>query len=191
MAGWRLVPASSLVAAPWRNGLGVSRDIAVRAGPAEGPTGGLGWTVSIATLERDADFSHYPHGDRVFTPIAGDPPPELAFDDGPFEACPLLVPRRFAGETLTRSRIRSPGLAFNAIVDRRYFASEVTVFRATGAMAVPAQDAADVVLHCLTGRLRVGGLDVGAGDSAVGSRLGPSQALAEDGIVLVVTIRPV
>ena len=175
---WVLVPGASLVAAPWRNGRGVSRDI-VRH-PA--------WTVSIADLEADGPFSDYPNVDRIFTPIAGDPPPELAFDGGAFEVCPLLVPKAFAGDVPTLSRIPSPGRAFNVLVERGVVRAEVTVVPVLAGAVVEVPDAADFVLHCLFGRLGLAGVVLGPGDSVVGA--GSAQATAmEDGVAIVVAIR--
>ena len=185
MSGWTLIPSSSLVAAPWRNGLGTSRDIIVRPGPTPDS---LGWTVSIADLERDAAFSHYPNGERVFTPIAGDPPPQLAFSGGPFEECPLLVPKRFPGDVPTQSRIPAPGRAFNAIVDRRHFQVDVAVDRPAAGDPVMAPNATHVVVHCLTGLLAIAGELLRPGDSITGTGPASPGSAAEDSIVLIVAI---
>ena len=177
---WVLIPAASLVAAPWRNGRGVSRDI-VRH-PA--------WTVSIADLEADGPFSDYPNVDRIFTPISGDPPPELAFDGGAFEACPLLVPKPFAGDIPTSSRIPAPGRAFNVLVERGVMRAEVTVMPVVAGAVMDAPDAPDVVVHCLSGGLDVGGTSLGPGDSVMGA--GPGHVTAtEDGVAIVVAVRAV
>ncbi len=185
MPGWTPIPALTLVAAPWRNGLGVSRDIIKRPGPTPDS---LGWTVSIADLERDAVFSDYPNGDRIFTPIAGDPPPELAFSGGAFEACPLLVPKLFPGDVPTLSRIAAPGRAFNVIVDRRHYQAGVTVLRLVAGDTVSAPAAPDIVIHCLTGRLAIAGELLGPGDSIHGIGPGTPGAAAEDGVAIVVAV---
>ena len=189
MTGWTLIPGASLVAAPWRNGLGTSRDIA----SVRGADGGLGWTVSIADLERDGPFSHYRHADRVFTPIEGDPPPSLAFDGGPFEPCPLLMPKRFSGETPTMSRVPAPGRAFNAIVDRRRYTADVRVLRAKAGDVAETAEAGTIILHCLAGRAAAAGQVLGPGDSLRGEGVGEGgggtsvQAL-DEAILLVVAI---
>ena len=184
MAGWTLISAATLVATPWRNGLGTSRDITGHAGP----NGGLGWLVSVAELERDAAFSHYPHGDRVFTPIAGDPPPQLAFDGGAFEPCPLLVPKRFPGDVPTLSHIPAPGRAFNVFVDRRYFAADVVVQRLEAGDRVVAPAASHALLYCLSGRIAAAGELLGPGDSLLGAGPAVPGAAAEDSIALVAAI---
>lgn len=174
----QLIPAASLIAAPWRNGRGISRDI-VRH-PA--------WTVSIADLEADGPFSDYPNIDRIFTPIAGDPPPELAFNGGPFEPCPLLIPKPFGGDIPTLSRIPAPGRAFNVLVERGVMRADVTVTPLPDGAVLNAPDAPHVVVHCLTGQLDAAGTTLGPGDSMVGH--GTMRMTAtQTGIAIVVAIR--
>lgn len=184
MAGWRLIPARSLVPAPWRNGLGTTRDIETTLDAA----GGLAWQVGIADLERDAPFSHFPHCDRVFTPIAGDPPPELAIDGGPFAPCPLLTPVPFPGDVPTLSRVPAPGRAFNLVFDRRRHAGSVTVLEVAAGEPIHAPAAAHVFLHCFVGRVAVAGELLGLGDTIHGSGPADPAAAAEDSVVIVVAI---
>jgi uncharacterized protein len=68
---WKLIDMPKLVELPatsfregrWRNGLGVSWDIA-----SEPPGSGMddfGWRFAIARIDADVPFSHYPQVDRV------------------------------------------------------------------------------------------------------------------------------
>jgi environmental stress-induced protein Ves len=57
----RLLPAAVRVPVPWRNGGGITREIA--ATPQ--------WRLSIADVDRDGPFSAYPEYHRVITPIRG------------------------------------------------------------------------------------------------------------------------
>lgn len=180
---WRLIPGATLQPKPWRNGLGTSRDIVtVHEG------GALLWQVGLAELERDGPFSDYPMMDRIFTPVAGDPPPELAFSGGPFEPCPLLAPRPFPGDVPTLSRIPAPGRAFNVIVARGRLAAAVHVLRPAAGAKVPPTEAEVTVLHCLTGAIAAGLTRAGPGDSLVG---GGAFTVAEAGVVIRVALRPV
>jgi environmental stress-induced protein Ves len=187
MPGWTLIPATTLVAAPWRNGLGTSRDIIHRAGPTPDS---LGWTVSIADLERDAEFSHYPNGQRIFTPIAGDLPPQLAFSGGPFEPCPLLIPKPFPGDIPTRSHIPAPGRAFNVIVDRRHYQAGVAVVHLGAGDTVVPPAASEIVIHCLTGHLSIAGAQLGPGDSIHGTTPDTRGAAVETAVAMIVGIAP-
>ncbi len=184
MAGWVIRRAAALVAVPWRHGMGTTRDVVT----VNGPDGALRWQVSIADLVQDAAFSHFPHCDRVFTPIAGDPPPELAVDGGRFEPCPLLVPRPFSGEVPTLSRIPAPGRAFNAVADRRHHRVTVAVQHLVADAPVALPDAAHTVVYCHAGEMEAGEA-LAAGDAAVGT--GPCAArMVRDGTVLAVSVWP-
>lgn len=185
MAEWVIKRGADLVPVPWRNGLGTTRDVITVLAP----DGSLRWQVSIAELVQDAPFSYFPHCDRVFTPVAGAPPPELAFDGGAFVPCPLLVPKRFSGEVPTLSRIPSQGRAFNAVFDRRSHACSVDVMFLAAGEAVAAPDGAELVLYCHAGELSLGAQRLASGDSVQGSFrtvIASSQACA-----ILVTVRTV
>ncbi|GAC1345776.1 MAG: hypothetical protein NVSMB18_26180 [Acetobacteraceae bacterium] len=183
---WTVIRNDSLQSVPWRNGQGTLRAVLTRLGR----DGALLWQVSIADLVADAPFSHYPHCDRIFTPIAGAPPVALAFDDRPFEPCPLLVPRRFAGEREVRCRVTAPGRALNAIADRRHHAVEVTVLRLEAGDAIEAPDAPEVVVYCVSGELAAVGDVLRPGDSLFGPGPALPGAAACDAVALLVTIAP-
>jgi len=184
---WTVIRGSTLQKTPWRNGHGTSRSIVTRLAR----DGSLLWQVGIADLEKDAPFSHYPDHDRVFTPVAGEPPVELSFEDGPFKPCPLLVPKRFRGEIATNCRVPAPGRAFNAIVDRRHYTADVVVLRLGAGDSVEAPDAPEVVVHCLAGELAASGEVLTAGDSLLGPGPATPGAAATDVTAIVVAIRPV
>lgn len=180
---FKIIRAADLVRTPWRNGAGTTRDIASSLAP----DGALLWQVGIADLERDGPFSHYPDCDRVFTPIAGDPPPELSFHGGPFEPCPLLVPKSFSGEWPTESRIPAPGQAFNAVFDRRHHTATVSVLHLAAGDPLRLPDATTLVLHTLTATLATENARLAPGDSLVTSEPTIFTAIAA-GIALLVAI---
>ena len=149
---------ADLVAVPWRNGQGVTRDVVTRLDPG----GAMLWQVSIAELVRDGEFSDYAGFDRVFTPVLGDGI-ALSHDGGPFLPCPVLVPQPFAGERRTLCRVGGgPGRAFNVITARGRHQATVAVLR-VGAGAALTGD----VLHCWSGGFVADGLATGPGDSLV------------------------
>lgn len=184
---WTVIRGSSLQTTPWRNGHGTSRNIVTRLDRG----GTLLWQVGIAELTGEAPFSHYPNCDRIFTPIEGEEPPELAFDDGPFEPCELLVPKSFKGEWPTRVRVRAPGRAFNTIADRRHYTVEVSVFQLEAGDPVETPDAPEVVIHCLTGELSTAGDLIEPGDSLLGPGPAAPAAAAKNATVIIAAIRPV
>ncbi|MDJ0323673.1 HutD family protein [Cryobacterium sp. PH31-AA6] len=82
-AGWARLPAVDRVPAPWRNGGGTTVDVIVRgagrtvgarpgsvAGSRVGSRVDFDWRISIATVERDGDFSRYPGVDRWLMPLS-------------------------------------------------------------------------------------------------------------------------
>jgi len=66
-----LLRASEYRERPWKNGGGLSHEIA--ASFSGGDSGELLWSVSIATIERDGPFSDYRGYDRTIVAIDGDP----------------------------------------------------------------------------------------------------------------------
>jgi environmental stress-induced protein Ves len=64
----QIIRFAGLKAEPWRNGGGVTREIA-RQGSAGG---GWDWRVSIADVTKAGDFSEFPGMERVLTVIEGD-----------------------------------------------------------------------------------------------------------------------
>ncbi|GAA3401913.1 HutD/Ves family protein [Pseudarthrobacter polychromogenes] len=57
---------------PWRNGGGVTRQIAGHTGAASGHDGGWDWRVSIAEVGKAGDFSPFPGMERVLTVVEGE-----------------------------------------------------------------------------------------------------------------------
>ncbi len=148
---------ADLAAAPWRNGLGISRDVVTVASG----DGALLWQVSLAELAGDCDFSDYAGFDRVFTPVLGEGI-TLSHDDGPFTLSPLLVPRAFPGEARTRCRVGGgTGRAFNVVTARGRHSAEVLVLRLAAGDPLPSGTA----VHCWSGELRSSDGSAGPGDT--------------------------
>ncbi|HEY0205975.1 MAG TPA: HutD family protein [Acetobacteraceae bacterium] len=163
---------------PWRNGQGVTRDIAT----VSGHDGGLLWQVSLAELTGDCDFSDYAGFDRVFTPVKGDLV-ALSHGDGPFVPCPLLTPYLFDGGKRTRCRLGGQaGRAFNVVTDPAWHRADVQVLRLAAGTRVPH----GAVVHCCSGRLDTGEGSAGPGDSL----LDGGASAAEPSIVILVRIGP-
>ena len=185
MTGPVIIRARDLRPVPWRNGQGITRDVVTHAAA----DGALLWQVSIAELTRDADFSHFPGCDRVFTPVSGGPV-ELSFRYEPFQPCPLLRPVPFAGEWATRCRIAGqPARAFNVIADRGAYRGACEVIALDGHEPCIG-DEAHTVVHCLTGRVQLGGgMFLDAGDS-VGLPPGKGVGARGQATLLVAVVAP-
>jgi len=75
----RIVRASDLEPRPWKNGGGVTREIA--AHPQGAGFDGFDWRLSMATVAQDGPFSAFPGIDRVLVLLDGDGL-HLEFADG-------------------------------------------------------------------------------------------------------------
>jgi uncharacterized protein len=107
---------------PWKNGGGVTHEIARADGEGEPE-----WRVSLATIDRDGPFSDFTGFDRTIVPLDG-AGFELSFDDGSAVVLDTrCVPFCFAGEKKVRCRLldgRSRDL--NAMALRARWQHEVT-----------------------------------------------------------------
>jgi uncharacterized protein len=107
---------------PWRNGLGVSWDIAQ-----EGGGEAFDWRLALAKIDADVPFSHYPDVDRVFTLIAGE---GLTLDIEGRGAIGIAKyrPVNFPGDRPTACRLKAgPCRALNLFLKRGAFAADVAV----------------------------------------------------------------
>jgi len=87
-----LLRAADRPAIPWKNGGGVTRDVALSGtGPDD-----FAWRVSIADIERPGPFSGYPGIDRQFVPVHGRV--RLTLEDRPVTLGPADGPLAFPGE---------------------------------------------------------------------------------------------
>jgi len=127
--------------APWRNGLGVSREVARGSGDGAAP-----WQVSLTAIARDCPFSDYRGYDRVLTPLSDGV--ELTVDDAPPAALERLRPFAFAGAAQVDCRLgKGPAEVINAMVAQAWGSQSVTVLR--GAASRFAVAAPVAVMHAL------------------------------------------
>ena len=91
----QLFPAQGRIARAWRNGGGVTRDVAVH--PPGAGDGDFLWRASIATIAEPGAFSLFPGIGRVFKVLDGQV--RLSIDDAPPQALKAGDPAiAFAGE---------------------------------------------------------------------------------------------
>lgn len=84
---------------PWRNGGGITRQIAGHTGTAPAPDGGWDWQVSIAEVTKAGDFSPFPGMERVLTVVDGEL--LLLTVDGAEQPLEKYRPFRFPGGAAT------------------------------------------------------------------------------------------
>ncbi len=157
--------ARDLLAVPWRNGQGTTRDVATQLGP----DGALLWQVSIAELVRDASFSDYAGYDRIFTPVLG-AGIALSLDGGGLLPCPLLAPFAFRGEARVECRLGgAPGRAFNVIAAQGRCQAQVQVLRLAAGQRIDPLVQGTGLLHCWSGALAAMDAEVQPGDTLIGA----------------------
>jgi len=62
---WQRVALSQTPASAWRNGGGLTHELVSQ------PAGDWRWRASVARIERDGPFSHFPHTQRHFAVVRG------------------------------------------------------------------------------------------------------------------------
>lgn len=185
-----LIPWDSLRAAPWKNGGGVTREIA--AFPAGSDTSNFTWRVSVADIDAGGPFSTFPGIDRNLVLLSGKGM-ELVQDDGKvYQLAQPLDIARFAGEAAISARLfDGPTRDLNVMVRRDQGSATVQALSAPANVAVTGTT---MLLYCVHGDILVTldgadpiALPTGATlplDAAVAKRC----SIAGSGYVLFITI---
>ncbi|MFB7181044.1 HutD family protein [Streptomyces sp. NPDC056257] len=133
--GLRLLRAADRGATPWKNGGGVTREIAAR--PEGAGTGDFAWRVSLAEVAADGPFSSFPGVDRTLT-LAEGAGMDLAVAGVRHLVDERFAPRDFAGDEPTDCRLLDgPVVNFNVMYRRSETRAQTAVVRGALALAVP------------------------------------------------------
>jgi environmental stress-induced protein Ves len=136
------IAAASYRRMPWKNGGGITHEIAV----------GDGWRLSVATIDRDGPFSEFAGWDRTIVPIQGNGI-ELDVGRKTVRLDRLFVPLGFPGEAGTSCRLADgPARDFNVMTQRDRWSHTVNTETPTDGVL----DVGDVPLafaYVLQGRL--------------------------------------
>ena len=160
-----LLRGADLVAAPWKNGGGVTREIA--AFPQSAKLDTFVWRVSIADVAQSGPFSRFDGIDRTLALLSG---AGMLLDEanGPTHTLKqALDMARFAGETAIDARLVDGATRdFNLMVRRGVATSEVEIWRGS---AEGDSDAAPPICHLSADAVLLfcaaGSLDVTLGDA--------------------------
>jgi environmental stress-induced protein Ves len=159
-----LLPGAALVAAPWKNGGGVTREIAAGA-PAAGMDG-FAWRISLADVAQAGPFSRFPGVDRTLVLLSGAGMTLTEAGEPPGRTHRLRRPldiARFAGESAIDASLEDgPTRDFNLMLSREQVRGELDVWRAGAAHTL---DGDVVLLFC-------------AGPAATVSLVSPGGAVA-------------
>ena len=154
-----MIPAPLVLAAagrpvvPWRNGAGSGVEVIVR------PFGSTGddfaWRVSIATVDTDTAFSHYPGVDRSLMPLS---PQGLDLDDdGRLVHLDQFAVYEFGGENSVSSvNVVHPTIDLNLMTRRDRSAGTLRSVDVDGLWSLTAGAAEEVAVIVLAGRPMVG-----------------------------------
>jgi environmental stress-induced protein Ves len=183
----RVLRARDRAALPWKNGGGITREIA--AGP-EGPDG-FDWRVSLAEVDADGPFSVFPGVDRTLTLVEG-AGMDLTIGRTSRPVGERWVPQDFPGDVPTHCRlIAGPVVNLNVMCRRGSGVAAVTVVR--GPVPVSAPEGTAVLAVALEGRVVLGGTVLRRYDAVL---LTPGRAkgagapiLGGEGRTAVITLR--
>lgn len=156
-----IIAKHELVATPWPNGQGLTRNVAEK----RFPTGESDWLISIADLVGNADFSYFEHCDRVFT-LIGNEGVDLAIGSAPPLPCFPLVPVFFCGDLVTRCHVQRPTRAFNVFMTRGGTVLEASV-HTVAARHCLWRARKLVAIHCVSGEIRAGADLLRQGDTSI------------------------
>ena len=147
---------------PWKNGQGVTHEIACE--PAAGD--GFLWRLSLAEVAVSGDFSLFPGYDRTIALIAGDGM-QLDFEEAPAKRLDRpLEPFDFRGEWHCRCRLLGgPCRDFNLMVDRSQATGKAERLALDGATV--SRDVAEgwLLAFCAEGEIAIAGERAAAGDA--------------------------
>lgn len=159
---------AALPAMRWKNGGGVTREIAsvpMSAEPAE-----FAWRVSVAEIASDGPFSSFPGVDRVITLLAGRGAHLRSRDarvDHRLDAA--LVPFPFSGDDdIDATLLGGVCSDFNVMTRRSVCRAVVGVQRASAHLSA----FADGVIYCVHGRWRVTGASPDGGEHSLEPGMG-------------------
>ena len=181
----QILRAGDRESAPWKNGGGLTAQVAVR--PPGAGTGDFGWRVSVADVAAGGPFSAFPGVERTITLVEG-AGMELVVDgvahtvDEPYE------PFVFSGDAVTECRLLGgPIVDFNVMVRRAEVAATVRVVRS--GTSVRSAAGTDVLVIVLEGAAVIEGSSVRLGRlDAVLLSGGEGVELGVEGVLAVVEL---
>src|SRR5665213_1384261 len=97
---FRHLKPENYIEQPWKNGQGLTREIAISPPTSRFPADSFDWRLSSATIRAANSFSQFPGYDRLLVVWQG----EGVILNG--EVLPALIAKRFAGEEKTERSLK-------------------------------------------------------------------------------------
>jgi environmental stress-induced protein Ves len=180
-----IVPFAELKAVPWKNGLGVTREIIVE--PAGATMNDFLWRVSIADVDTASPFSRFPGVDRTIVLLDGDGFTMTLDGDRDHALTTACVPIAFPGEAVVEVALAGDATRdFNLMLRRGAVHGGIDVVRGPATLTLGHDTA---LLYLAQGEAVVtddATQPVRAGDSVVGNG---AVALATGATALVVRVK--
>ncbi|WP_129308357.1 HutD family protein [Streptomyces sp. L2] len=177
----QILRAGDRESAPWKNGGGLTAQVAVH--PPGAGTDDFGWRVSVADVAAGGPFSAFPGVERIITLVEG-AGMELVVDGVAHTVHEPYEPFVFSGDADTECRLLGgPIVDFNVMVRRAVAAARVRVVRSrTAVRAAPGMEVLVVVLEGAAvlerAGVRLGRLDAVRLSEGEGDDLGVEGVLA-------------
>ncbi|WP_392669740.1 HutD family protein [Streptomyces sp. LN785] len=183
---YRVLRAAGRTAVPWKNGGGVTREIA--ASPEGAPLDAFDWRVSLADVTADGPFSSFPGVDRTLTVVEGAGMDLMVGGEHHIVDEPYW-PHDFPGDLETDGRLLGgPVVNLNVMYRRERTAAETAVVRGTLRLRAPQGGA--VLAVALEDGAAVEGQDTGLDcyDAVLVEDGAAPVVLRTQGYALVVTV---
>ncbi|MEV0411145.1 HutD family protein [Streptomyces sp. NPDC050448] len=180
----RILRAGDRAAVAWKNGGGVTREIAAR--PEGAGMADFGWRVSLAEVAADGPFSAFPGVDRTLT-LAEGAGMDLTVSGARRLVDERYAPQDFPGDVPTGCRLLDgPVVNFNVMYRRDRVQADTAVVR--GALVLTAAPGETLLVVALQGPAELGagagaGAEAGAGAGA-GAATGPVALGPYDAVLI-------
>ncbi|MGN6738897.1 HutD/Ves family protein [Dyella sp.] len=181
----RILRSDELVPVPWRNGQGVTRELAIA--PPGADTDDFLWRVSLADVVGPAPFSLFPGVDRSIVLIDGAGFRMTLDGTQEHDLTTPCVPFAFPGEAAVAVALAGgPTRDFNLMLRRGRVVGGIDVWRGPSVHDCPADL---VLLHAVQGSIVTPAGILGRGDSWLAAHAPAAQvALAAGAVALVVQV---
>ncbi|UPG86236.1 HutD family protein [Luteibacter aegosomatis] len=172
-----------LKAVPWKNGLGITREIAVF--PNGAGMDDFLWRASIADVDTASPFSVFPGIDRTIVLLEGDGFTMTLDGEREHALTEPCVPFAFAGEARVEVRLANGATRdFNLMVRRGEAEGDILVLRGPGTIDL---DADIVLVYVAHGEGRANDRPIASGDTVFQPQ---GIELGEGTVALAIRLRP-
>jgi uncharacterized protein len=150
----KLLPSQNYVQGRWRNGKGISWEIATD--PQGSGDTGFQWRMAIAQIDECVAFSDYPNVDRIFTLLEGQGLDLILENRDRLHVAKRFVPHAFPGDVETKCSLHSGTCrALNVFFDRGRLKATAVVSEIIGPRMILAENA--MMLFALRGTFLLDG----------------------------------